>query len=131
MYSAFSQLVADNQFSALGVVLLGIVADVAAAAAALLPATPLPGPEPQPESEKVDVVGRKGNVDGAEGRQTSIGTRGAGRDDEWELGVPVSRDELEQQQQRPRGSDQKRRTRASAAPITESLSTSGQRKKKR
>lgn len=45
---SFSQLAADNQFAQLGLVLLGVLAQVEAAIAPFLKAEPLPEPEPAP-----------------------------------------------------------------------------------
>lgn len=131
---AFSQVVADNQHAALGIVLLGVLADVATAAASLLPTPALAPPPADPDAAADDQgVGEEEEVSrqDAADQMAAPGKQQVGAGDgDWEMGVPVSRAELEQQRE---GKDTQRRTaterrdRAGA----KSLSEAGRRKRKR
>lgn len=85
-YEGFSQLTADRQFAQLGLVLIGVLAQVEAAMAPFLPAEP--SPKPQPEEKSLGSV--------RIGQETSAPKVVADAGDlEVDLGVAISRDELD------------------------------------
>ncbi|KAJ4424715.1 RNase MRP subunit [Gnomoniopsis sp. IMI 355080] len=81
-YEAFSQLTADRQFAQLGLVLIGVLAQVEAAMAPFVPVEP---PKPGPE----ETSGSVGAVEGAVALKAVIDSG------DLDLGVVVSRDELD------------------------------------
>ncbi|CAN8097479.1 unnamed protein product [Discula destructiva] len=86
-YEAFTQLTADRQFAQLGLVLIGVLAQVEAALALFTPAEPEPQPEREPEQE--DNVAPMQSGLGAEVQGEAVP-----RSADLDLGVAVSRDEL-------------------------------------
>lgn len=89
-YEAFSQLTADRQFAQLGLVLIGVLAQVEATMAPFVPAEPSPPPpKSQPERTSSSVGTSQGPVD------ASKAVADAG--DLVDLGVAISRNELEEE----------------------------------
>lgn len=90
-YEAFSQLTADRQFAQLGLVLIGVLAQVEATMTPFVPVEPPPPPpslrKPQPEETLRSVRVTQGDID--------ISTTVADAGDVVDLGVAISRDELE------------------------------------
>lgn len=145
--SIFSRLVADQQFAGQGIVLLGIVADVAAAVTALAP-VPVAGQvasagehgsligetvvtnEARNASVAAEVVVPTTGPPGVAPVSSSVGSSVPRDDDgDWELGVPLSRAELEELRQGVVSQDKPTKRRGEV--VSKSLTAAAQRKKKR
>lgn len=95
-YESFTQLTADRQFAQLGLVLIGVLAQVEAAVAPFVPAEPDSEPESKYRQLERDRSGPAGasvqqvEAGGAYGPKTVAADTG-----DLDLGVAVSRDELD------------------------------------
>lgn len=89
VYETFSHLTADRQFAHLGLVLIGVLAQVEAAMAPFVPADPTAPPPPKPQL--VGTSGSVGIVQGTVDASKAIADAG----DSVDLGVAISRDELD------------------------------------
>lgn len=89
-YEAFSQLTADRQFAQLGLVLIGVLAQVEATMAPYVPAEPTPlSPKPQPAE-------MSGSVESAR-RPFEASKTVADAGDLVDMGVAISRDALDEE----------------------------------